>query len=978
MADIRIKDLPADTSPAATDVVAIDGATTRKSTLAEIVSTGRPMATQAEAEAGVDPLAAMSPLTTKQAIDALGGVQFATTAQGTKADTALQPAAIGTTVQAYNDMLSSVAGLSYSNGDLIYANGAASMTRLPIAPNGYFLMSDGSTPVWSSSGPTGMLASVYDPQNISSDVFDRANHTGTQAISTVSGLQGALDAKATAFPAKSAAEAYAPSAAPDFIRLAGYTSAGDGGGALYKKVGAEPSHAGKLSITLSDAVTVVWYEIAESVLTHKMLGAIGNGTVGAATGADDTTAVQNVFAVAAATGAIMVDGQGSVYRITAGATITYPVIHANATYVPDIGLDPVNLFAINSSGVVTRDVTVDADGMTYTPATTGSRFAFITNTDEVRREGIYFERVKVRNLLYRATSGTPLGDLDVAHAIRIQHVDWFEVHDCEIEGISGYAIFTIECSHGSILRNDVLNAVWYPICCYGAVSDVEIAHNKVDGDDIYYGGGINLQGAFPYDRIRNIDIHDNVLSGSYGYGQVIRGGSCDNVRVYRNKIRNWGVSQYAFSTTYVGIYFYARGVTATTIAQDVTVTTPVNGISITPVTGLTLAAGVPYEVRLGSEIVTIVAANANSPTDAVNITQRGLLGTTATTHSSGAVLTDNNGPCHDIWVEDNEIEAPHTVGIATDLVAIELDNPRTPVRDPSYNNVIRGNRLKPSSDGAVHWNDAVIINGDVGGYNGVVVVDNSGDIDATSTAGGAVLTKATSANGLVSNVWIDKNRFRNVAAGNAATMRGVLLESHTELVNFGVNTFDGFYTSVYVAAGCSSDVRRGSQITLNPKSGGVEYRLLGTLLPSGGLRARAALAAYPTTGTFGQVEAEAAGDASYMRTALYSRSDTLRGGVQALQDATAFKVFELNPLGGDVHAGQPTSLTSAPRGSMNLEGILGIDGVKVVGNRIAGWGDPTGTDTRTAFATSTVTTEQLAERVMALILDLKAHGLLGP
>ena len=41
----------------------------------------------------------------------------------------------------------------------------------------------------------GMQASVYDPQNISGDAFDRANHTGTQAIATVSGLQASLDGK---------------------------------------------------------------------------------------------------------------------------------------------------------------------------------------------------------------------------------------------------------------------------------------------------------------------------------------------------------------------------------------------------------------------------------------------------------------------------------------------------------------------------------------------------------------------------------------------------------------------------------------------------------------------------------------------------------------------------------------------------------------------------------------------------------------
>lgn len=45
--------------------------------------------------------------------------------------------------------------------------------------------------------------------------------------------------------------------------------------------------------------------------------------------------------------------------------------------------------------------------------------------------------------------------------------------------------------------------------------------------------------------------------------------------------------------------------------------------------------------------------------------------------------------------------------------------------------------------------------------------------------------------------------------------------------------------------------------------------------------------------------------------------------------------------------------------------------------RRTGWGAPTGTATRTAFATGTVTTAQLAERVKALIDDLTTHGIIG-
>jgi hypothetical protein len=50
---------------------------------------------------------------------------------------------------------------------------------------------------------------------------------------------------------------------------------------------------------------------------------------------------------------------------------------------------------------------------------------------------------------------------------------------------------------------------------------------------------------------------------------------------------------------------------------------------------------------------------------------------------------------------------------------------------------------------------------------------------------------------------------------------------------------------------------------------------------------------------------------------------------------------------------------------------------QVVGARITGWGAPTGTATRTTFATGSVTTAQLAERVKALIDDLTTHGVIG-
>ena len=62
----------------------------------------------------------------------------------------------------------------------------------------YFWDATGPTAQWTDSGVDSMgdmLREIYDPQGINADVFARANHTGSQGISTVSGLQSALDSK---------------------------------------------------------------------------------------------------------------------------------------------------------------------------------------------------------------------------------------------------------------------------------------------------------------------------------------------------------------------------------------------------------------------------------------------------------------------------------------------------------------------------------------------------------------------------------------------------------------------------------------------------------------------------------------------------------------------------------------------------------------------------------------------------------------
>lgn len=112
---------------------------------------------------------------------------------------------------------------------------------------------------------------------------------------------------------------------------------------------------------------------------------------------------------------------------------------------------------------------------------------------------------------------------------------------------------------------------------------------------------------------------------------------------------------------------------------------------------------------------------------------------------------------------------------------------------------------------------------------------------------------------------------------------------------------------------------------------------------------------------------------------------------RALNAAAAEKVFTQKTVtASDVTAGSEdatitwqtiaagtlaTRMTLAT--ALNLSVPLQRAGTQVVDTRKTGWTAATGTATRTSFATSTVTTAQLAERVKALIDDLISHGLIG-
>lgn len=121
---------------------------------------------------------------------------FATAAQGTKADTAVQPGSLATvaTTGAYADLSGKpTLGTAAATAATDYATAAQgakadSALQSVVAGSGISVnVTDPQNPIITATGSgTGdMLAATYDPQAIAGDAFARANHTGTQSADTL-------------------------------------------------------------------------------------------------------------------------------------------------------------------------------------------------------------------------------------------------------------------------------------------------------------------------------------------------------------------------------------------------------------------------------------------------------------------------------------------------------------------------------------------------------------------------------------------------------------------------------------------------------------------------------------------------------------------------------------------------------------------------------------------------------------------------
>lgn len=197
----------------------------------------------------------------------------------------------------------------------------------------------------------GVVADAVAARNAASGYATSASGYATAAASSASALGNQVhqyDTRALAIAAT------IPSGV-NLVRVLGYTSAGDGGGALYKKVGSAPSHSGKFQ-----SADGAWWEfVVEGALDIRQFGGGGNGVT---TNDAAFDAAWSVLVAAGAGGEITFPG--GKFKFASPVAKTLPNSQF-AIMVSGAGSNATTLYWPNASG-----------GIAYTAQHTRNTFHF--------------------------------------------------------------------------------------------------------------------------------------------------------------------------------------------------------------------------------------------------------------------------------------------------------------------------------------------------------------------------------------------------------------------------------------------------------------------------------------------------------------------------------------------------------------------------------------------------------------------------
>lgn len=160
------------------------------------------------------------------------------------------------------------------------------------------------------------------------------------------------------FPTKASVQAASIPTSLLSIRVDGYTAAGDGGGALYKRVSSQPSHQGRIQ-----SADGAWWELSENVVNPMMFGADPTSST------DSSAAIQNCYDYNI-NGVNVQLNPAHAYRIDNPIVLSHPgsitcgegLAVTNTRFVLNMGNSTADTFQVLSSSVTLKGLSISRPG----------------------------------------------------------------------------------------------------------------------------------------------------------------------------------------------------------------------------------------------------------------------------------------------------------------------------------------------------------------------------------------------------------------------------------------------------------------------------------------------------------------------------------------------------------------------------------------------------------------------------------------
>jgi len=167
----------------------------------------------------------------------------------------------------------------------------------------------------------------------SSAILSAAQLAAAAAAAAQAAAEGAAETVVVArYNSKAGVEAATISPAVQSLQLTGYSNAGDGGGALYRRVATEPTHPGKIQ-----SADGAWWEIAEKTLNPAMFGMLYNGT-------GESAALNNTLTAAQALGHRAIE-------VNSGSIVLNGNVNARGLGIYSLGTTTINAAGFNTENV---------------------------------------------------------------------------------------------------------------------------------------------------------------------------------------------------------------------------------------------------------------------------------------------------------------------------------------------------------------------------------------------------------------------------------------------------------------------------------------------------------------------------------------------------------------------------------------------------------------------------------------------------